>query len=241
MPQLPRTFLFLALVWLCRAPVFTAFAETVDYERHVVPVLKQRCVRCHGPARSEGGLNLSTGMHLARGGDSGSALSPGNMAESPLWQRISSGEMPPDEPLSAEEQKRIGAWIAIGAPGLPSQGDDETGEHWAFRPLRLPRLPPVRDAGRVRSGVDWFVQFELEKRGLGIGPEADRATLIRRVCYDLTGLPPSLEDTAAFVSDAADDAYRRMVDKYLASPRYGEHAGKRWLDAAGYADSNGHF
>src|SRR5262249_23448742 len=113
--------------------------------------------------------------------------------------------------------------------------------HWAFVPPQRPPVPAVRQAEPVRTPIDRFVQAALEKHGLSLGLEADLATLVRRVCYDLTGLPPTPAETAAFEQDTSADAYERMVERFLASPHYGERWGKYWLDASGYADSNGYF
>ncbi len=117
----------------------------------------------------------------------------------------------------------------------------EKSSHWAFQPLRTPTLPVVKEAARVRSPVDRFVLAKLEEQGLSLSPEADKPTLIRRVAFDLTGLPPTPSELAEFVADQSPDAYERMVERYLASPHYGERWGKWWLDVAGYADSNGYF
>jgi hypothetical protein len=125
----------------------------------------------------------------------------------------------------------------LGAPALASAGED----HWAFRRLRPPAAPSVKAAERARNDVDRFILSTLEAKGLSLGPDADRHTLVRRVCYDLTGLPPTLGEVDAFIGDASPDAYERMVERYLASPRYGERWGQYWLDAAGYADSSGYF
>src|SRR4029077_9597584 len=114
-------------------------------------------------------------------------------------------------------------------------------DHWAFQSLNEVSVPPVRDASRVRNAVDSFLQAALEEEQLAIGPAAERMTFIRRVSFDLTGLPPTPAEIALFVNDEADGAYLNMVDRYLASPHYGERWGKYWLDAAGYADSNGYF
>src|SRR5687768_1500640 len=114
-------------------------------------------------------------------------------------------------------------------------------KHWAFQPLQKPSPPEVQGADRIRRDVDRFILAALESRKLSLGPEADRATLIRRVCFDLTGLPPTPAEVDQFVADPAPDAYERMVERYLASPRYGERWGQYWLDAAGYADSSGYF
>ncbi len=208
----------------------------------VVPLLKTRCVKCHGPAKTEGTLNLSTPGLLARGGESGPAVAAGNLDQSLLWQRVVADEMPPEEPLGDDEKEVLRHWIAAGATGLPPQGSDHpSGDHWAFVPLAKVAPPKVADASRVAGDVDRFLLAELERDGLSFNPEADRATLIRRVALDLIGLPPTPQEVAQFQNDATPDAYAQMVDRYLASPHYGERWGKFWLDAAGYADSNGYF
>ncbi len=216
---------------------------SLTLDRHVLPLFKARCVKCHGPAKREGKLNLASPKSLARGGENGSLVTPGHPEESLLWQRIDDGEMPPKEPLSPDERAIILRWIEGGAAGLPklTADDSESADHWAFARLRPPHVPAVRDPSRVRGAIDGFLQAALEEQGLTLGPEADRATLVRRVSFDLTGLPPSLPEIAKFLADSSPDAYERMVDRYLASPRYGERWGKYWLDAAGYADSNGYF
>jgi hypothetical protein len=128
--------------------------------------------------------------------------------------------------------------LGLGASSLLAGADPV---HWAFVPPQWPAVPSVRQPDRLRTAVDHFVEAMLEKHGLCLGPEADRATLLRRVSFDLTGLPPSLSEVAAFLKDTSADAYERMVKRYLSSPHYGERWGKYWLDAAGYADSNGYF
>ncbi len=209
--------------------------------RDVLPLIKARCVKCHGPAKREARLNLGSPAGLARGGENGSVIDPGQLATSLLWRRIDADEMPPDEPLSAEEKSILERWITAGAPGLPKivAGSDPRTDHWAFAPLIGPKPPEV--SGAVQNAVDRFVLADLEAHALSFSGEADRATLIRRVSFDLTGLPPTPEEIQAFAGDSAADAYQRMVDRYLASPHYGQRWGKYWLDAAGYADSNGYF
>lgn len=222
----------------------TMTATSAGPEIHRMSALfKARCVPCHGPAKREGGLSLATPNGIARGGDSGEAIVPGHPEESLLWERVDADEMPPKEPLAAEEKARLLGWIRAGAPGLPAAVPEtpEGADHWAFAPAVRPRVPDVRDARRVRTPIDAFIQAALEAKGLSIGPEADRATLIRRVSFDLTGLPPTIEELTRFQDDPAPDAYERMIDRYLQSPRHGERWGKLWLDAVGYADSNGYF
>jgi Protein of unknown function (DUF1549)/Planctomycete cytochrome C len=212
-------------------------------ERQIMPLLKARCVKCHGPAVREGRLNLATPRGLARGGESGPAVVPRDTVESVIWEKISGDEMPPKEPLPASEKAMIERWIAQGAPGLPviNSEEPEGADHWAFAGAKRPEIPPVRDRSRVRTPVDRFIQAALERHGLSLGPDADRAALIRRVGLDLTGLPPTPTEIARFENDRAPDAYERMIDRFFASPHYGERWGKYWLDAAGYSDSNGYF
>lgn len=214
-----------------------------QFDRDIAPLLKSRCVKCHGPAKQEGKLDLSTAVGVARGGESGAAVRPGNLDDSRIWARVIAKEMPPEEPLSDDEQALVRTWISEGAPGLPIQ--DKLGaaqnEHWSFRLLQPVAVPQVQNEASCRTDIDRFLQAALESRGLGLGPEADRSTLIRRVSFDLTGLPPTLKEISAFVSDPAENAYQQMVEGYLSSSRYGERWGKYWLDVAGYADSNGYF
>jgi Protein of unknown function (DUF1553)/Protein of unknown function (DUF1549)/Planctomycete cytochrome C len=216
-------------------------------ERDVLPLLKVRCLKCHSPLKSKGKLNLSSPRSLARGGTSGPVIVPGNPDDSTLWDMVSNDEMPPkpEDPLSADEKGLLRRWIEQGARNLPSaeeiQNTSPTTDHWAFAPAGRPRVPSSTHYHRVRSSVDRFIQKALEDQGLVLGPDADRATLIRRVSFNLLGLPPGPEEVAAFVADPDPDAYEKLVDRLLASPCYGERWGKYWLDAAGYSDSNGYF
>lgn len=208
-------------------------------------ILNARCAECHSPAEPKHGLVLTDPAGIVRGAKKGPVVRPGNPEASTLWQKVSADEMPPEKPLPAEEKETLREWIAGGAPGLPepaggvSRPDPAT--HWAFRAPVRQDPPKVREGSRVRNDIDRFVEHELEKQGLGIGTETDRGTLIRRVAFDLTGLPPTPSEISEFVNDSAPDAYERMMERYLASPRYGERWGRHWLDAAGYADSNGYF
>jgi hypothetical protein len=216
-------------------------------DRDILPLLKARCVKCHGPIKPKGKLNLSGPRSMARGGSNGPVVVRGNPDESTLWDQVSSDAMPPrpEEPLSADEKTSLRRWIETGAEGLPDAAtaarSAPESDHWAFAAPDRPPAPPVRDGSRIRGPVDRFIQRALEDRGLTLGPDADRATLIRRLSFDLTGLPPRPEEVAAFVDDPDPDAYNRLVDRLLTSSRYGERWGKHWLDASGYADSNGYF
>ncbi|WZP00138.1 PSD1 and planctomycete cytochrome C domain-containing protein [Isosphaeraceae bacterium EP7] len=213
--------------------------------RAVMALLKARCVKCHGPGKHEAELNLSTPKGLARGGESGEAVVRGKLDESLLWERVAADEMPPKDPLDESEKALLKSWIERGAPGLPepSPGEPAGADHWAFKRLERPEVPAAVDPSRVANPIDHFIQAALDAAapGVGLTDVADRATLLRRVSFDLTGLPPTPAEMDAYAADAGADAHARMVDRLLASPRLGERWGKRWLDAAGYAESNGHF
>jgi hypothetical protein len=215
------------------------------FARDIQPLFKRHCLKCHGPAKREAKLNLSTPGGIVRGGMNGAVLVPHDAQASLLYKRVAEDEMPPDDPLPEADKQLLRRWITAGAPGLPAResvaGTADGKDHWAFQPLKEPDLPTVRDATRLRGPIDRFIQAALEDERLSIGPEADRATLVRRVSFDLTGLPPTREEISEFLKDDEAGAYARMVDRYLASPHYGERWGKYWLDAAGYADSNGYF
>ena len=214
-------------------------ANAADMPLGVAALLKAQCVKCHGPIKAKAGLDLSSPSGLARGGENGAVVVGGELDRSLLWQRVDAGEMPPAGPLSAAEKSALRVWIIEGAAGL----DSSAAGHWAFLPLVRPTAPAVGEAVRVRNAVDRFVQARLERKeaSLGLGPDADPGTLVRRMSLDVTGLPPTPAEVDAFVNDAAPNAYERMVDRYLASPSFGERWGKHWLDAAGFADSNGYF
>ncbi len=221
--------------------------DAPSLEHEILPLLKARCQKCHGPVKPKGGLNLSSARSLVRGGKSGPVLVPGKLDESLIWNQVADDDMPPrpDEPLSAAEKATLRRWVAQGAKGLPSADSVKKSppwtDHWAFGPATHPAPPKVRSGARVRTAIDCFIQRSLEDRGLTIGPDADRVTIIRRLSFDMTGVPPSLDEIKAFVSDPSTGAYDRLVDRLLASPRYGERWGKYWLDASGYSDSNGYF
>jgi hypothetical protein len=222
------------------------------FEKDVQPILQARCFRCHGDKTQKAGLDLRSKHGLLEGGDTGPAIVPGKPEQSLLWTKVAADQMPPDQPrLTAREKLILRSWIEAGAPGLrgPSPPSTNTPKEqpitdadrrfWAFRPPTRPAVPAIRHAQRVRNPIDAFIRAPLETRGLTLSPEADRLTLIRRVSFDLTGLPPSPAEIDAFLKDMADNAYERLVDRLLASPDYGEHWARHWLDLAGYADSEG--
>ena len=215
----------------------------VDFDRDIRPIFEARCVSCHGPEGRKGGLLLTSRRDALLPTDSGEpAIVPGDPKGSELVYRLESEDeldrMPPDGArLGASEVDRIRDWIARGAP-WPGGGDEGLG-HWAYEPPARPTLPEVDDPSWCRNAIDRFVLARLERAGLHPSPEADRETLIRRLSLDLTGLPPTPGEVDAFLGDARPGAYDRLVDRLLASPRYGERWATPWLDLARFADSNG--
>ena len=224
---------------------------TEFFEREVRPLLLSRCASCHGATVQQSGLRLDTEAGLRKGGQGGAVVSTGQPATSRLLtavrRRPGVAPMPPTGPLSAAEVAVLERWVQLGAPwgakttsvgsGTAAQGTAVRRSHWAFRPVSSPALPRVRTAGWVRNPVDAFVLAKLEQKGLRPSPEADRRTLIRRVTYDLIGLPPTPAEVAAFAADADPQAYSRLVDRLLASPQYGVRWARHWLDVARYADT----
>jgi hypothetical protein len=235
-------FLVPVVYLFCAGTIARAGDTGASLAGEVLPLLKVRCVKCHGPIKREGGLNLGTVRGLAAGGESGAAINRAEPLASPLWRRVDEGEMPPDEPLAADERERIRRWLTAGAEGLPDvAADGEEASHWAFERIAPARLAQPDGSPPSTSPLDRFLEVALQREGLSFSPEADRYALVRRLSFDLLGLPPTPEEIDDFVRDARPDAYERLVDRFLASPHYGERWGKHWLDAAGYADSNGYF
>ncbi|MFN7870205.1 MAG: PSD1 and planctomycete cytochrome C domain-containing protein [Planctomyces sp.] len=221
----------------------------LSFERQVRPLLKTWCLDCHGGEATEGGLDLRQRRFLMRGGESGPAAVAGDAAGSLLLQRIRSGEMPPGEKkMAAADAAVLEQWIAAGAPTLrdepaqlpPGLGiTEEERSYWAFQPIRRPVVPEFDAALRIRTPIDALLMQQMQPRGLTFSPDADRRTLIRRASLDLLGIPPTPEQVDEFVNDPGEDAWERLVDRLLAMPQYGERWGRHWLDAAGYADSEG--
>lgn len=227
-------------VWLLVFAGSLCAQETFTTE--VAPILKRRCVACHGAAMQTNGLRVDDGAALVAGGYSGAAVVPGKPAESTLLGRLRSSEkghmMPPmGARLSTAEIATVEKWIAGGAkvPASTVKGPARrASSHWAFQPVKKPVVPAGANA------IDYFVRERLQKEGLAPSAEADRRTLARRVKLDLVGLAPTPEEVEAFVNDKRPDAYERMVDGHLASAHYGERWARPWLDLARYADSDGY-
>jgi mono/diheme cytochrome c family protein len=221
-----------------------AVARRVSFVADVQPILVTRCLGCHGPEKQEGGLRFDRRDAALEGGDSGPALVPGRSAES-LLVHLASGldpqrRMPAEgEPLSEEQVGVLRAWIDQGAE-WPEGDVDPRRLHWAYQPLVPPPIPPVSRPDWVRNPVDAFILARLDELGLAPSPEADRRSLIRRLYFDLIGLPPAPEEINAFLADASPDAYERLVDRLLASPRYGERWARHWMDVVHFAETHGH-
>jgi hypothetical protein len=237
--------------------VHTAAAEPVS-QLDVVPIMLLRCTVCHGRRQQEGGLDLSSKDSMLKGGKSGPAIVLGQPDESLLIRKIRAGEMPPKrrmlevgvKPITDGETDKVARWIAQGAPEVAPPADlagtaadklvtDKDRQFWAFQPPRRVDPPHVQHQDRVRNPIDAFVLQNLEEKGLTLSPEADKLTLLRRATFDVTGVPPDPGEIDAFLADHSPEAYEGLVDRLLASPRYGEHWARYWLDLAGYADSEG--
>ncbi|VTS05147.1 PSD1 and planctomycete cytochrome C domain-containing protein [Tuwongella immobilis] len=225
-------------------------AEPPQFERDVRPILKAFCLDCHGGnEKVSAKLDLRLKRFMLQGGESGEAIVPGKPAESLLIERMKSGEMPPGEKkVPASQIAILEQWIAAGAPTLRPEpeklppGLDITPEeraYWFYQPLSRPAVPQVKQSQRVRTPIDAFIQAKLEAQSLSMNDDADKRTLIRRATLDLTGLPPTEAEVAAFLADTSEQAYDRLLDRLLASPAYGERWARHWLDVVGYADSEG--
>ena len=236
------------------AKVAPATPESLAFfETKIRPVLIDNCVSCHGKNAQIAGLRVDSREALLKGGDSGASLVPGDAAKSLLVQVIKHAgkiKMPQGGKLKDSEIADIEAWVAMGAPwtpsvaAKPSEGESKPAKPapvwWSLKPVTSPPLPPVKNAAWAQSPIDRFVLARLEAAKLAPAPDADRRTLLRRVTYDLTGLPPTPADTAAFVADKRLDAYETVVNRLLVSPRYGERMARLWLDVARYADTKGY-
>ncbi len=229
----------------------TAAAETGDlFEMKVRPLLAEKCFACHSSTRM-GGLDLTTKEAAMKGGNSGPAILPGKPAESLLVQVLKHTgkvKMPPTGKLADEEIQALSAWVSAGAiwpdgppkdvvpPPTEYKISEAQRKFWSFQPIAKPELPQVSDKGWAKTPIDHFILAKLEEKKLKPVGAADKRSLIRRLYFDLTGLPPSADDVSAFEKDSSPDAVAKVVDRLLASPRYGERWGRYWLDVARYSD-----
>ena len=230
-------------------------AQAEFFEARIRPILEEHCFRCHGPRKQESGLRLDSRERLLRGNDAGPVVTPSRPDESPLVEAIGYRgpiKMPPKSKLSPQAIADLTTWVRMGLPWPESSGikpkasvrdgaSASATRHWAFQPIRDPAPPPVKAKAWPRTPIDRFILAKLEAKGLAPSSQADRRTLIRRASFDLLGLPPAPEEVDAFEADRAPDAFERLVDRLLASPRYGERWGRYWLDVARYADTKGYI
>ncbi len=246
-----------ALAPLAPAQTADEKARQLDFfEKKIRPVLAENCHKCHGPDKQSGDLRLDRRDAMLKGDADGPVVVPGRPDKSRLIQALrQQGEvkMPPKGKLPEPVIADFAAWVAHGAywpeeasaaavPAVPADthARPHARPHWAFQPVQQPKLPAVRQADWPRTGVDFFLLARLEGKGITPNPPADRRTLLRRLKLDLVGLPPTYEETVAFETDPAPDAYEKLVERYLASPHYGERWARHWLDVARYADTKGY-
>ena len=255
MPSKPAIFLLLFLATSVVADQKKEMAGLDFFEKHIRPILVERCYECHSAeGKTKGGLRLDTRKGVRSGGDSGAVIVPGKPDSSLLVEAIRYQnrdlQMPPKNPLPKREVAALEKWIKIGAPDprVESVGSRKTStamtleegrEFWSFQPVSAPPAPTVSQASWVRNPIDAFVLSKLEKEGLQPAPPAEKYTLIRRVTQNLIGLPPTTEEMQAFLKDESPEALETVIDRLLASSQHGVRWGRHWLDVARYADSNG--
>ncbi len=226
-------------------------ADIEFFEKKVRPLLVEKCAQCHGEARAKGGLKLTSRTHALQGGDRGPALVAGKPEASLLIQAVryqDQPRMPPKGKLADRDidvlvswVRRRSPWPGTPAPVLPMDAGfkitEKQRQFWSFQPVKPVAIPAVRDTAWVRSPIDRFILASLEAKGITPAAPADRRTLLRRVTFDLTGLPPTPAESDAFLADDSPQAWARVVDRLLASPQYGERWGRHWLDVVRYADA----
>lgn len=247
------TWLSLSLATLAQG----AAEPSLTFEKHIRPILKAQCFHCHGEeGEMKGGLDVRLVRYMLKGGKEGPAVVPGKAVESHLLTMVKNGEMPKGKAkLKVEEIALIERWIVEGAKTARPEPEklgpehaftDEEREWWSFQPIRRPAVPAVKAANKITNSLDAFVAKKLEEKELAFSAEADPITLLRRLTFDLTGLPPTPEEAEAFAAAftrgpaQARAAYEAAMERLLASPAYGERWGRHWLDIAGYADSDGY-
>ena len=215
-----------------------------EFRDTIQPILTGKCLTCHSADKKKGKLDLSRRAPAIAGGESGKSIEPGKPEESILFQKISAGEMPPRNPLSAEQVEAFKKWIAAGAPyeGEPLIATVKRAGPgwWSLQKIRRPLVPRTNNPHWIRTPIDAFILARLEAQGLTPAPEADRTTLIRRAYFDLLGLPPALEAVDRFVHDTDPKAYEKLIDELLASQHYGERWARHWLDIVRFAESHGY-
>lgn len=254
--------LALAVLAALGTPAFGAASAEVTkeqaefFENKIRPILKENCYKCHSveESKAKGGLTLDTKAGFLKGGENGAIVVAGDTAKSPLITAVRyldpDLQMPPKgEKLSDAQIADLTKWVEMGAPD-PRKDDakkvsklsgltDQARSHWAYQPVTKPTPPAVKNAAWPRTSIDQFVLAKLEEKSMIPAPDATKEALLRRATYDLTGLPPSPAEIAAFVSDKSPQAFAKVIDRLLASPAYGERWGRHWLDTARYSDTIG--
>jgi len=251
--------LFVALVALaCASPAYAAEVSPGDFfETKIRPLLAANCFQCHGPKKQESDLRLDRREMAMKGSADGPVIVPGKPEKSPLIKAVNYHgdiKMPPKKKLSDEAISDLTNWVKLGAPwpdgpaaagsGGASAADfypEAARKHWAFQPVHQPPLPAVKNGAWVKTPIDAFVLAKLETKKLKPAPPAERPALLRRATFDLTGMPPTPAEIEAFLADQSPDAFAHVVDRLLASPRYGERWGRYWLDVARYGDDAGYI
>ncbi len=231
--------------------------DAAFFEKRVRPVLMTHCAKCHNPTAQVAALDLTTAEGVAQGGESGPLIDRERPEQSRLLRVVGYQEslkMPPSGKLPPEDLEALAEWVRRGAPWPATGGQrpvaarstrpgsvltEKDHQYWAFQPMADPKVPLVKRRDWVRNPIDAFLLAELEAKGVEPARPADKLTLLRRATFDLTGLPPTEAESRAFLADTSPDAFARVVDRLLASPRYGEKWGRHWLDVARYADSTG--
>jgi mono/diheme cytochrome c family protein len=240
----PLLGLLLAAALLAPRPAEAEDPGVLVFREQVRPMLTGKCLACHGADKKKGGLDLSGRASALTGGEHGPALTPGKPDDSRLIAKVAAGKMPPGNPLSAEQVAAFRKWVEAGAPyeGEPLVASVKRAgpDWWSLQPVQRPPAPHSKFDDRARNPVDAFLFEQLEKNGLEPSPLASRLTLLRRVTFDLTGLPPTLADIDAFLADDSAGAYEKVVDRLLASPAYGERWGRHWLDVVRFGESHGY-
>ena len=215
-----------------------------EFSERVRPLLVESCLTCHSGEKPKGKLDLTRQATALKGGENGPAIVPGKPDDSLMVEKVESGEMPPEHPLDREQAKAFRSWIAAGGhyEGEPLVAAPRRAgkDWWSLQPIRRPLIPVVKNKAWVRNPIDAFILESLESHELVPAPEADKIALIRRVSFDLIGLPPTPVEVDQFLKDASPTAYETLVDHLLASPRYGERWGRHWLDVVRFGESHGY-
>ena len=247
--QLAATWLFALNGFLSAAVSVQIAPEQLEFfENKIRPILANHCLECHSGEKGKvkGGLNMDSKEDVLKGGDTGPALEAGNVKGSLMIKAVTwedDLQMPPKKKLSDEQIADLKKWISIGAPDPrePSKTAVKVDKkaHWAFQPVSKPTPPAVKNASWGTNAIDKFILAKLEEKNMIAAPQADKETLLRRVYYDLTGLPPTPKQIDDFVRDQSPDGYVRVIDQLLNDPGYGERWGRHWLDTARYSDTSG--